>query len=46
MDILGDSGEEFGEGCVKEDATVETVEVGDDSVDSKVDVESRRIVEL
>ena len=39
---LGDSGEELGEGSVREDSMVEIVVVGDDSTDSKVDAESRR----
>ena len=40
---LGDSGEELGEGSVREDSMVEMVVVGDDSTDSKDDAESRRI---
>ena len=42
---LGDSGDELGEGSVSEDSTVEMVVVGEDSLDSKVDVESRRMTE-
>lgn len=40
----GVSGGERGEGSVREDPTVDIVVVGEDSVDSKVEVESRRIV--
>lgn len=40
----GVSGGERGEGSVREDSTVDIVVVGEDSVDSKVEVESRRIV--
>ena len=40
----GVSGGERGEGSVREDSTVDIVVVGDDSVDSKVEVESRRNV--
>ena len=40
----GVSGGERGEGSVKEDSTVDIVVVGEDSVDSKVEVESRRNV--
>ena len=38
---MGDSGEELGEGSVRE-SIVEMVVVGEESVDSKVDVESLR----
>ena len=38
----GDSGDELGEGSVREDAVVEMVVVGEDSLDSNVEVESRR----
>lgn len=38
---VGDSGEELGEGSVRE-SMVEIVVVGEESVDSKVDVESLR----
>lgn len=41
----GDSGGELGEGSVREDSIVEMVVVGEDSTDSKVDVESRRIID-
>ena len=41
----GDSGDELGEGSVNEDSTVEMVVVGEDSLDSKVEVESRRMIE-
>ena len=40
----GVSGGERGEGSVREDSTVDIVVVGEDSVDSKVEVESRRSV--
>ena len=40
----GVSGGERGDGSVREDSTVDIVVVGDDSVDSKVEVESRRTV--
>lgn len=40
----GVSGGERGEGSVREDSTVDIVVVGEDSVDSKVEVESRRTV--
>ncbi len=40
----GVSGGERGEGSVREDSTVDMVVVGEDSVDSKVEVESRRNV--
>lgn len=40
----GVSGGERGEGSVRDDSTVEMVVVGEDSVDSKVEVESRRSV--
>ena len=40
----GVSGGERGEGSVREDPNVEMVVVGEDSVDSKVEVESRRNV--
>lgn len=40
----GVSGGERGEGSVREDSTVDIVVVGEDSVDSKVEVESRRNV--
>ena len=48
-DVRGDeesgvSGGDRGEGSVKEDPTVDIVVVGEDSVDSKVEVESRRNV--
>lgn len=36
----GDSGDELGEGSVREESIVETVVVGEESVDSKVDAES------
>ncbi len=39
---IGDSGEELGDGSVIDESTVEIVVVGEDSVDSKVDTESRR----
>ena len=39
--VVGDSGEELGEGSVRE-SIVEIVVVGEESVDSKVDVESLR----
>ena len=38
----GDSGEELGEGSLSAESRVDTVVVGDDSTDSKVEVESRR----
>lgn len=41
----GVSGGERGEGSVREDSTVDIVVVGEDSVDSKVELESRRPVE-
>lgn len=40
----GVSGGERGEGSVREDSTVDIVVVGEDSVDSKVEEESRRNV--
>ncbi len=40
----GVSGGERGEGSVREDSTVDMVVVGEDSVDSKVEVEPRRNV--
>lgn len=40
----GVSGGERGEGSVREDSTVDIVVVGEDSVDSKVEAESRRTV--
>lgn len=40
----GVSGGDLGEGSVREDSTVDIVVVGEDSVDSKVEVESRRNV--
>ena len=40
----GVSGGERGEGSVREDSTVDIVVVGEDSVDSKVELESRRNV--
>ena len=43
-DESGVSGGERGEGSVREDPTVDMVVVGEDSVDSKVEVESRRNV--
>lgn len=39
---IGDSGEELGDGSVIDESSVEIVVVGEDSVDSKVDTESRR----
>ena len=39
---VGDSGEELGEGSVSAESNVDTVVVGDDSTDSKVEAESRR----
>ena len=42
---FGDSGDELGEGSVsEEESNVDIVVVGEDSVDSKVDAEPRRIV--
>lgn len=41
---VGDSGDELGEGSVIEDSTVEIVVVGEDSVDSNVELESRRAI--
>lgn len=41
---MGDSGDELGEGSVSAESTVEMVVVGDESADSKVDAESRRIM--
>lgn len=43
-DESGVSGGERGEGSVREDPTVDIVVVGEDSVDSKVELESRRNV--
>ena len=40
---MGDSGEELGEGSVIADPTVEMVVVGEDSLDSNVELESRRV---
>lgn len=42
VDEVGDSGEELGDGSVSDDSTVDIVVVGEESVDSNVDVESRR----
>jgi hypothetical protein len=39
---IRDSGEELGDGSVIDESSVEIVVVGEDSVDSKVDTESRR----
>lgn len=41
---MGDSGDELGEGSVRAESTVEIVVVGDDSADSKVEAESRRMI--
>lgn len=46
-DVMGssdvaDSGDELGDGSVRAESMVETVVVGEDSTDSKVDTESRR----
>lgn len=41
---VGDSGDELGEGSVNEESTVDIVVVGDDSADSKVETESRRMM--
>lgn len=40
---VGDSGDELGEGSVRAESRVDMVVVGDDSADSKVEAESRRI---
>ncbi|KAL9103451.1 MAG: hypothetical protein Q9163_001514 [Psora crenata] len=42
---VGDSGDELGEGSVREESTVDIVVVGEDSLDSKVEVEPRRMIE-
>lgn len=39
---VADSGEELGDGSVRAESMVETVVVGEDSADSKVDAESLR----
>jgi hypothetical protein len=41
---VGDSGDELGEGSVSAESRVDIVVVGDDSADSKVEAESRRII--
>lgn len=41
---MGDSGDELGEGSVSAESSVEIVVVGDESADSKVDAESRRMM--